>query len=64
MVWCTFNLDKNYENGMWSNWPPAPALVKVLMRFVLLCTRPDARKFGAADRTGTMRHLYAVPESS
>jgi hypothetical protein len=63
MVWAFANLDMNYENGMWPNWPPAPGPAKVLMRSVFWWIYADARKFGAVDRTGTLRHLYAVPET-
>jgi hypothetical protein len=64
MVFCFANLDLQYENGMWSNWPNAPAPVKILFRSVFWWLHSDSRKFGACDRTGKMRPLYAVPESA
>ncbi|KAJ4288866.1 hypothetical protein N0V88_007196 [Collariella sp. IMI 366227] len=64
MVWCFANLDIHFENDLWTQWPPAPAPVKVLTRSVFWLMNADARKFGAADRTGNMRHLYAVPQST
>jgi hypothetical protein len=60
MLWCFANIDLEYENGMWQSWPPAPAPVKVFMRSVFWWLNPDARKFGAVDRTGRLQPLYAV----
>ena len=62
LVWFCANLDTQYEDGLWKSWPPAPAPVKLLARSVLWWINVDARKFGAVDRVGNMRHLYAVPE--
>ncbi|KAL2192662.1 hypothetical protein P885DRAFT_72776 [Corynascus similis CBS 632.67] len=58
------NLDVQYENGMWQDWPKAPAPVQLLMRTVFWWIYADARKFGAVDRAGNLRHLYAVPKSA
>ncbi|KAL2132263.1 hypothetical protein VTI74DRAFT_4003 [Chaetomium olivicolor] len=64
MVWCFANIDMHYENDLWPHWPPAPAPVKALMRSVFWWIYADARKFGSVDRSGSLRPLYAVPESS
>ncbi|KAK4096321.1 hypothetical protein N658DRAFT_436356 [Parathielavia hyrcaniae] len=64
MVFAFANLDMQYENAMWQNWPPAPPPVKILAKSVFWWLNADARKFGAVDRMGNMRHLYAVPETS
>ncbi len=64
IIWFCANLDSQYENGRWQNWPPAPAHVKFLMRCVFWWTNADARKFGAVDRTGHMKPLYAVPQAA
>jgi hypothetical protein len=63
IIWFCAHLDAQFEGGKWQNWPPAPAHVKLLMRCVLWWTNPDARKFGAVDRVGHMKPLYAVPQS-
>ncbi len=58
------NIDTQYENGRWQSWPPAPAPVKILVRNVLWWTNAETRKFGATDRTGNLKHLYAVPQAA
>ncbi|KAL2177306.1 uncharacterized protein P884DRAFT_277564 [Thermothelomyces heterothallicus CBS 202.75] len=63
-VWAFANMDLQYENAMWQDWPSAPAPAKLIMRSVFWWIYADARKFGAVDRAGNLRHLYAVPESA
>ncbi|KAK3906060.1 hypothetical protein C8A05DRAFT_30129 [Staphylotrichum tortipilum] len=63
-ILCFSNIDTQYEGGMWQSWPPAPAPVKLLMQSVFWWIYADSRKFGAVDRTGKLKHLYAVPEFS
>ncbi|KAK4154493.1 hypothetical protein C8A00DRAFT_42718 [Chaetomidium leptoderma] len=64
LVWCFANLNVHYENDLWPSFPPAPGPVKALVRSVFWWIHADSRKFGAVDRTGSLRHLYAVPASS
>ena len=64
LVFAFANVNVHYEDDMWLAWPPAPAPVKVLARSVFWWMYADSRKFGAVDRAGKLRHLYAVPESS
>ncbi|KAL1838506.1 hypothetical protein VTJ49DRAFT_2613 [Mycothermus thermophilus] len=64
MVFCFANIDLGFEDNMWPNFPPAPAPVKVFIKNVLWWVHPDVRKFGAVDRSGKLRPLYAVPESA
>ncbi|KAK4032003.1 hypothetical protein C8A01DRAFT_41560 [Parachaetomium inaequale] len=64
LVWAFSNIDSQYENGRWQSWPPAPAPLKILIRSVLWWTNAEARKFGAIDRTGNMKHLSAVPQAA
>ncbi|KAH6616204.1 hypothetical protein B0J18DRAFT_373326 [Chaetomium sp. MPI-SDFR-AT-0129] len=60
---CLFaNVDLKFENGMWTNWPPAPAPVLFLVKSILWWFYPE-RKFGAVDRAGNMQPLYAVPQT-
>jgi hypothetical protein len=63
-VWAFSNIDSQFENGRWQSWPPAPTPVKILVQCLLWWTSADARKFGATDRLGKMKHLYAVPQEA
>jgi hypothetical protein len=64
VTWFVAHLDGKYENGIWQSWPPAPAHVRIMMRYVFWWTNADARKFGAVDRMGNMKPLYAVPQAA
>ena len=63
LVWAFSNIDSQFEGGRWQSWPPAPTPVKILVREVLWWVNSDPRKFGATDRAGNMKHLYAVPQA-
>ena len=54
-------IDIHFENDLWINWPPAPAIVKFLARNIVWWFLRDIAKFGACDRLGKMKPLYAVP---
>jgi hypothetical protein len=54
-------LDLKYEDGIWADWPPAPAVIKFLTRNVIWFFVRDTTKFGPCDRHGNMKPLYAVP---
>ncbi|OIW24587.1 hemerythrin HHE cation binding domain-containing protein [Coniochaeta ligniaria NRRL 30616] len=54
-------LDLHHEDGLWANWPPAPAVVNFLCRNLICWFVRDTTKFGACDRLGNMKPLYAVP---
>jgi len=61
MPWCFVNLDIHFEEDRWMNWPPAPAPIKFVVRYLTYWIHSDSWKFGACDRGGNMRPLYAVP---
>lgn len=56
--------DANYEGGIWADWPPMPAPVKVLAKYVFGPLNSNVVKFGPCDTSGNMRPLYAVPEDA
>ncbi|KAK3934693.1 hemerythrin HHE cation binding domain-containing protein [Diplogelasinospora grovesii] len=62
MVWCFANLDVHYENDMWTQWPPAPSVVKFVCRNMLWWFHASTVKFGAVDRLGNLKPLYAAAE--
>jgi len=61
LVWAFVNLDLHYEDDRWLAWPPAPAPVKFICRYITYWFHTDWWKFSSVDRTGTMKPLYAVP---
>ncbi len=63
MVWCWAHLDVGFEDGLWRDFPDAPALIKFLLPNVTWWFHRDWWKFGACDRHMKMKPLYAVPEN-
>lgn len=60
MVWIWAHLDMEFEEGRWASWPPAPGPVKFLVSTLLWKFHAGMVKFGAVDRHGRMRPLYAL----
>ncbi|KAH8903565.1 hemerythrin HHE cation binding domain-containing protein [Coniochaeta sp. PMI_546] len=58
---CLTMMDLHYEDDTWINWPPMPAVVNFLCRNVIWWFVRDTAKFGACDRVGNLKPLYAVP---
>ncbi|SPO01922.1 uncharacterized protein DNG_04595 [Cephalotrichum gorgonifer] len=57
--------DTQYEDGLWANWPPIPAPVKLLITHAVgPMARSQALKFGPVDKSGKMRPLYAIPKNT
>ncbi|KAK3312749.1 hypothetical protein B0H66DRAFT_568837 [Apodospora peruviana] len=54
------NIDVHFEDDIWSQWPPAPGVVKFLIRNVSWKMNSDVTKFGAVDKSGKLQPLYAV----
>jgi hypothetical protein len=54
------NIDKAFEGGRWKEWPPAPAVIEVVVLNVAYWVHSDMWKFGACDRNCQMKPLYAV----
>jgi hemerythrin-like domain-containing protein len=63
LVWVFDHMDLHYENGLWVKWPPAPSIVRSLLKSVTYLSPHSWRKFSPCDRAGKMRPLYAVPEN-
>lgn len=54
-------LDIHYEDDMHADFPPMPAIVNFITRYVLWWFVRSTTKFGASDRHGNRKPLYAVP---
>jgi hypothetical protein len=54
------NLDAAYEDGMWANWPPMPAVVRWGIVNVAGSVYGGWWKFASCDGAGRMRGLYAL----
>ncbi|RFU80058.1 hemerythrin hhe cation binding domain-containing [Trichoderma arundinaceum] len=52
LSWGFFNHDKQYEGGLWENWPPAPAPVVFIVRWVTYWKHSDWWRFAPCDRYG------------
>ncbi|KAK1833933.1 hypothetical protein QBC39DRAFT_301764 [Podospora conica] len=62
LAWAFQQIDQEYEEGTWKDWPPAPWPIKFAAKSVLPRFYPDALKFAACDRNGKMQPLYALRE--
>lgn len=54
------NLDATYEEGVWADWPPIPALVKWGLVNVAGAWNWSWWKFASCDGAGRPRELYAL----
>jgi hypothetical protein len=54
------NHNLHYENDLWLDFPPAPGVVKVACRYIFWWFHADVNKFGACDRKGHLKPLYAL----
>ena len=61
IAWAWANIDTQFEDGMWASWPPAPAPAKFLIATMLWRAYWRLGKFGACDKNGRMKQLYAIP---
>ncbi|KAK0724609.1 hypothetical protein B0H67DRAFT_680162 [Lasiosphaeris hirsuta] len=60
MVWAFAHIDLEFGDGMWANWPAASAVVRFLATSLFWRIHGGMAKFKAVDKSGHMRHLYAV----
>jgi hypothetical protein len=54
------NLDAEYEEGMWADWPPMPRLVRWGLVNGAGSIHWSWWKFASCDAAGKMRGLYAI----
>ncbi|KAK0649644.1 hypothetical protein B0T16DRAFT_135241 [Cercophora newfieldiana] len=62
IAWAWSHIDTQFEDGLWASWPPAPAPVKFLTSTMLWRVYGSMVKFGACDKHGNMKPLFAVPK--
>jgi hypothetical protein len=60
---CFSIIDIHFENNTWVDWPPAPGFIKFIGRNIIWWFVGDTVKFGACDRLGNLKPLYAVPQT-
>ncbi|CAJ0555343.1 Ff.00g054080.m01.CDS01 [Fusarium sp. VM40] len=61
LTWGFFNHDKQYEDGLWQDWPPAPAPVVFTIRWVTYWIHSDWWRFAPCDRYGQSKErLFAM----
>ncbi|KAI5461582.1 hemerythrin HHE cation binding domain-containing protein [Mariannaea sp. PMI_226] len=61
LTWGFFNHDKQYEEGLWQSWPPAPAPVVFIVRWITYWIHSDWWRFAPCDRYGRLKErLYAT----
>ncbi|RDW64986.1 hypothetical protein BP6252_10637 [Coleophoma cylindrospora] len=58
-----FNFDREYEDGLWRNWPPIPGPVRWVLMNVAKVLHPGWWKFAGCDGTTLKSALYAAPDS-
>jgi hypothetical protein len=63
MPFFLFNLDRDYEDGLWANWPPIPAPVRWVIIKAAKIRHPGWWKFASCDAARRRIPLYAVPDS-
>jgi hypothetical protein len=54
------NLDRNYESGLWSNWPPIPKPIKWMLINTGWLLHSSWWKFASCNSAGQPRELYAL----
>jgi hypothetical protein len=57
-----YNFDRDYEDGLWTNWPPIPGPVRWILMSVARFLHPGWWKFASCDAAGRRKALYSVPD--
>jgi hypothetical protein len=55
------NFDRDYEGGIWADWPPIPLPVRWALIHVAKVLHPTWWKFASCDAERKRKVLYAVP---
>jgi hypothetical protein len=58
------NFDRTFEDGMWKDWPPMPALIRFLVVRIGSAWHPGWWRFSSCDINGYPKDLYALGEST
>jgi hypothetical protein len=57
-----FNFDRDYEDGLWINWPPIPAPVRFIIMGIGRVSHPGWWKLASCDAGRQRKVLYAAPD--
>jgi hypothetical protein len=60
LVFFFLNVDLDYEDGMWCNWPPIPRPVRFVLFRVLAWKNKGWWRFASCGYDGKMKKLYAA----
>jgi hypothetical protein len=60
LVFFFLNVDLDYEDGMWRNWPPIPGPVRFVLFRVLAWKNKGWWRFASCGYDGKMKKLYAA----
>jgi hypothetical protein len=58
-----FNMDREFEDGLWKDWPPIPKPVRWALTRGATLFNSGCWRFASCDSDGRPRELYAVPRS-
>lgn len=56
-----FHMDWDYEEGIWTNWPPIPLPVRWAIMSTSKLLHSDWWKFACCDSNGKRKELHALP---
>lgn len=62
MPFFLYNFDREYEDGIWAQWPPIPGPVRWVLIRMSNILHPGWWKFASCDASGNRRSLHALPE--
>lgn len=60
LAWAFQQIDSEFEQGTWKDWPAAPFPVKFIAQTVMGRFYADGLKYSACDRNGKLQPLYAL----
>lgn len=58
-----FNFDRDYEDGLWKDWPPVLGLVRWVLIRIANVLHPGWWNFASCDTVGRRRALHAVSDA-
>jgi hypothetical protein len=58
-----FNFDRDYEDGLWRDWPPIPGPVRWVLIRVAKILHPGWWKFASCDAVGRRKAFHAIPDA-
>ncbi|KAF1808091.1 hypothetical protein P152DRAFT_406137 [Eremomyces bilateralis CBS 781.70] len=56
-VFLLLHMDREFEDGLWMNWPPIPGLVKMGLANVFMLRHPGWWQFASSDTAGNVKPM-------